>query len=250
MSDTKGDFSADSTGVLADAMAEALRSAEKRETHASDEDKEDGGIVIEVGAGSDSAGENEDAFEGDPNEDPKVRKLRALLEDSTSRGAQTQKRLEETHERYVRVSADFDNFRKRAARERDETIKIGNERLLKDLLPVIDNLERALASGGGESQALLAGVKMVLKQFQDTLARHGVTVFSAVGEPFDPARHEALMQQETTEVPPGIVVSEHEKGYLLNERLVRPAKVVVAKAPAGAPEPTDTEQADEPTDIH
>lgn len=246
MSDNKSDFSADTTaGDLADAMAEAERSFDKRQDTASAQSVsgDDGGIVIEVDAPSANAG-------SDADEDPKVRQLRALLEESTSRGAQTLKRLEETHERYVRVSADFDNYRKRAAREREETIKVGNERLLKDLLPVVDNLERAVAHGAGESEGLLAGVKMVLKQFQDTLARHGVTAFSAVGEPFDPVRHEALMQQETDEVAPGVVISELEKGYFLADRLVRPAKVVVAKGPASVRESTETEQIDEPADIH
>lgn len=240
MSDTKGGFSAD---IPADAIADAMRSVEKRESEANAQNApdEDGGVVIEVGAPTDAAVEGDD-------ENPKVRELRALLDESTARGVQTLKRLEETHERYVRVSADFDNFRKRAAREREETIKVGNERLLKDLLPVIDNLERAVAAGTGDNEALLSGVKMVLKQFHDTLARHGVVGFSAVGEPFDPVRHEALMQQETADVAAGVVLSELEKGYFLNDRLVRPAKVVVAKSPEPAPESPETEQATEPSD--
>ena len=221
MSDTKGEFHAD---IPEDAIADALRSVEKQ---GGEEEEE---ILLETGA-PEGEGEGEEA-------DPEVRKLRALLDDSTARAAQTQKRLEETHERFVRVSADFDNFRKRAAREREETVKLANERLLKDLLPVVDNLERAVATGSGDGEGLLAGVKMVLKQFQDTLGRYGVTGFSAVGEPFDPARHEALMQQESADVAPGTVVAEMTRGYLLNDKLVRPAAVVVAKAPAppAAPE--------------
>jgi molecular chaperone GrpE len=174
-------------------------------------------------------------FEGDEGATSEARKLRAMLEDSAQRAAQTQERLKESHERYLRVAADFENWKKRAVREREETVKNANERLLKDVIPVADNLERALATPG-DSDALREGVKLVLKQFTDILGRFGVKSFTSVGQPFDPSRHEALMQQETTEVPPNHVVSEMVKGYMLHDRLVRPAAVVVAKAPdeAGA----------------
>lgn len=245
MSDTKGEFHAD---IPDDAIAEALRSVEKRGAAGDPAVEEE----IALDAGESDGGEEEVVVE--PDVDPEVRKLRALLEDSASRAAQTLKRLEDTHERFVRVSADFDNFRKRAQREKEETVKLGNERLLKELLPVIDNLERAVDAGASDAEGLLTGVRMVLKQFQDTLGRFGVQSFSAVGEPFDPARHEALMQQESSEVAPGVVLSQMVKGYFLNERLVRPAAVVVAKAPAEpeaaqqAPEETGSEQSDEPSD--
>jgi molecular chaperone GrpE len=207
MSDNDGNFKAD---IPDDAIAAALRSVER------------GGRPGDEGGGEGEAGEGAE----------EVRGLKALLEDSTARARQTQERLKETHERYLRVAADFENWKKRAHREKDEAVKYGSERLLKDFLPVVDNLERALASSG-EAEALREGVRLVHKQFVDTLGRHGVTGFSAVGEPFDPSKHEALMQQETSEVPPNTVVSEMAKGYLLHDRLVRPAAVVVAKAPSG-----------------
>lgn len=236
MSDTKGEFHAD---IPEDAIADALRSVENQQ-RASDE-AEGETVLLDVEEGAQEEAASPEAAE--------IRKLKAMLEESAARGAQTQKRLEETHERFVRVSADFDNFRKRAAREKEETIRLGNERLLKDLLPVLDNLERALAAGGADAEGLLTGIRMVLKQFVDTLGRYGVTGFSAIGEPFDPARHEALMQQESTEVAPGTVVSELVKGYFLNDRLVRPAAVVVARAPEQpAAETPAAEQPGEPAD--
>jgi len=169
----------------------------------------------------------------------KVTQLSAMLEDSTSRARETQERLKDTHERLLRVAAEFDNFKKRATKEREDAQKFGIERLLKDFLPVADNLERALDHAEEHDlRQVIEGVKLVQKLLETTLARHGVTGFSALGQPFDPNLHEALMQQES-DAPAGTVVSEMSRGYKLNERLVRPAAVVVARprsaaAPAGA----------------
>lgn len=163
----------------------------------------------------------------------RVRQLEAMLEESTGRAAQTQERLKETHDRYLRTAADFENWKKRNAKEKEETVKFANERLLKEFLPIADNLERALQSAGTDSSTLTNGVRLVLKQMNDALARFGVKSFTTVGEPFDPARHEALMHQES-DAPPNTVIHEMSKGYLLNDRLIRPAAVVVAKAKAPA----------------
>jgi molecular chaperone GrpE len=167
-----------------------------------------------------------------------VESLRAELEAARARVAAGEDRARELQERQLRVAAEFDNFRKRSARDREEAVRAANERLLRDLLPVVDNLERALAAGG-DAAGLQAGVRLVHKQFVDALGRFGVKAFDSVGERFDPARHEALMQQETVAVPEGHVVAEMAKGYLLNDRLVRPASVVVAKAPESAPSSAD-----------
>jgi len=175
----------------------------------------------------------------------KVGQLQAMLEESMSRARETQERLKDTHERLLRLAAEFDNFKKRAAKERDDLQKFGIERLLKDFLPVADNLERALDHAEeNDLRQVIEGVKLVQKLLENTLAKHGVTGFSALGQPFDPNLHEALMQQES-EAPPGTVVSEMSRGYKLNERLVRPAAVVVArpKTPSqggpGGPPPAD-----------
>ncbi len=160
----------------------------------------------------------------------RVRLLEAQLEESFKRGRETGERLKDTHERLLRSAAEFDNFKKRALKEKEDTQKFGSERLLKDFLPVMDNLERALDHAEQHDlKQVIEGVRLVQKLFESTLARHGVTGFSAVGKPFDPGLHEALMQQESDQ-PPNTVVSEMARGYKLHDRLVRPAAVVVAKA--------------------
>ena len=160
----------------------------------------------------------------------RVRLLEAQLEESFKRGRETGERLKDTHERLLRSAAEFDNFKKRALKEKEDTQKFGSERLLKDFLPVMDNLERALDHAEQHDlKQVIEGVRLVQKLFESTLARHGVTGFSAVGKPFDPGLHEALMQQES-DLPPNTVVSEMARGYKLHDRLVRPAAVVVAKA--------------------
>ena len=159
----------------------------------------------------------------------KLAMLEAQLEESFKRARETGDRLKDTHDRLLRTAAEFDNFRKRAVKEKEDVQRFGIERLLKDFLPVMDNLERALDHAEQhEPRQVIEGVRLVQKLFESTLAKHGVVGFSALGKPFDPGLHEALMQQDSDE-PAGTVVSEMARGYKLNERLVRPAAVVVAK---------------------
>ncbi|AMV70785.1 nucleotide exchange factor GrpE [Desulfuromonas carbonis] len=136
---------------------------------------------------------------------------------------------------YLRTRADLDNYRKRAQREKEDLGRFANENLLRELLPVVDNLERAVAhareSGTGDG-SLLEGVEMTLGQLRKVFERSGVTAVEAVGKPFDPSCHEAMGQLESDELPPGSVIQELQKGYLLNQRLLRPAMVMVSKAPA------------------
>ncbi|HEU4537755.1 MAG TPA: nucleotide exchange factor GrpE [Polyangiaceae bacterium] len=141
----------------------------------------------------------------------------------------------ESREKLLRTAAEFDNFRKRTRRDLDEAERRGREALLRELLPVFDNLERALvvANQATDVKALADGVGMVLKQFTDTLERGGIRRVPAVGAAFDPQVHEAIQQVETADQPPGSVVAEVRAGYAMGERLVRAAMVVVAKAPAG-----------------
>jgi molecular chaperone GrpE len=139
----------------------------------------------------------------------------------------------QNHERWLRERADLENVKKRAARERTETIRFANEQILKDVLPIVDNLERAVehARSGGDGQPLVEGVALVLKALLDVLERHGVMRIEAKGAPFDPAHHEAMAHVETEEHAPNSVVEEHQSGYRLNDRLLRPALVSVAKPP-------------------
>jgi molecular chaperone GrpE len=146
------------------------------------------------------------------------------------RARETLDRLKESHERHLRAAADLENYKRRAVREKEEVERFGIQKLLKDLLPVIDNLDRALEHGEVKGP-LGEGVAATRRIFEETLGRHGVKGFTTVGEAFDPNRHEAMQQVETSEVAPGTVVSEMVRGYLLNDRLVRPALVAVAVAP-------------------
>jgi molecular chaperone GrpE len=173
-----------------------------------------------------------------PAEDPaaELESLRAQLELSQAKGREMMERIRDTHERMLRAVADLENYKKRANKEKEEVQKFGNEGLLREFVPVMDNLDRALehAKSNSDFDSLLAGLAMTRKQFEDALARHGVRSFSAVGQPFDPHLHEAMQHVETTEVPPHHVVSEMVRGYTLNERLVRPALVSVAQPPKDA----------------
>jgi molecular chaperone GrpE len=139
----------------------------------------------------------------------------------------------ESYDRLLRQAAELENYKKRVAREKAEAIRYANESLVKDLLPVLDNLERALdhAKGGGNGKPLLDGIEMVLKNFLETLGKHGVNQVSAVGEAFDPNKHEAIAQVTTEQHAPNTVVQEHHKGYYILDRLLRPAQVSVAKPP-------------------
>ena len=132
---------------------------------------------------------------------------------------------------YMRTAADFDNYRKRSRREVDDARKSGREELLKEILPVFDNLERAIQSAqkATEVKAVAEGVAMVGKQFDATIARLQIVRVPTVGSMFDPSVHEAIQQVETNDHPPGTVVAEVQPGYASGDRLVRAAMVVVAK---------------------
>lgn len=134
-----------------------------------------------------------------------------------------------------RMAADFDNFRKRARRDEADATKRGREGLLKDVLPVFDNLERAVqhAEGAQDVKAVSDGLRMVIKQFVDTLDRSGIKRVATVGQAFDPTRHEAIQHLASAQHPAGVVMAEVQPGYTIGDYLVRAALVVVSK---GAPE--------------
>lgn len=149
-----------------------------------------------------------------------------------------QEEARELKDKLLRTLADFDNFRKRSRREVDDAKRQGRDSLLKDILPVFDNLERAAehalrsAAGEGDWKGLSEGIGLVVRQLKDTLGRLGIERIEALGQPFDPALHEAIQHLETDDHPPGAVAAEVQAGYREGERLVRPALVVVAKAKA------------------
>jgi molecular chaperone GrpE len=147
--------------------------------------------------------------------------------------AATREEAERYRERWVRERADLENLRKRAERERSEAARFGSERLVGDLLPMVDDLERAIraADEGVGGTALLDGVRLVVRSLLDVLARHGVTRVASHGQPFDPTHHEAVAHLESDAHDAGMVIEEHRGGFRLNDRLLRPALVSVSKGP-------------------
>jgi molecular chaperone GrpE len=147
-------------------------------------------------------------------------------------------KADEHWDRLLRTTADFENFRKRAAREKQEALRYANEGLIAKLMPVLDGFDLALAAartgapGADSAQSLSTGVAMVYQQLKSALAEAGLEEIDALGQPFDPRWHEAVSQTETAEAPEGQVLQQIRKGYKLRDRLLRPAVVIVAKAPA------------------
>ena len=141
------------------------------------------------------------------------------------------------YDRYLRTVADFENFKKRAARERQDAIKFANESMLQKLIPVIDNFDMALLAANQSPEAaagsLKTGVNMIYSQFKAALSEFGLDEIEATGQKFDPNLHEAISEKETTDAPEGQIVQQLRKGYRLRERLIRPATVIVAKKPTG-----------------
>jgi molecular chaperone GrpE len=147
------------------------------------------------------------------------------------------------NDKYLRLAAEFDNYKRLAQRDQRDQIRFGNEHLLKELLPVVDNLERAIKSSreGASSDALIQGVDLTLKQLTGALARFSVVPVETIGRPFDPATHQAVTSVASDSIPKQHVVDEFQRGYLLHDRILRPAMVSVSSGPAdGAPETENT----------
>jgi molecular chaperone GrpE len=136
-------------------------------------------------------------------------------------------------ENWLRTQAELENYRKRVQREMDEARRYQVLPLARDVLPVVDNLRRAIAVAeeGGDRTGLVDGIRLVLKQLEDTLSRHDVKPIEAAGQPFDPNLHEALQQVPSAEQPPMTVLQEYQRGYRLHDRVIRPSQVVVSKQP-------------------
>ena len=179
--------------------------------------------VVDTGAGPEAA----EAGDADEAREPsEVEQLRAELEAA-------REETRRNHDLYLREAAETENVKKRVTREKQDAIRYANESLVRDLLPVIDDLERAAqhAPAGGNPQPLLDGIELVLKGCLEALQKHGVTQITAKGQPFDPEKHEAFAQVETGEHEPNTVVDEAHRGYYLADRLLRPSLVIVAKLP-------------------
>jgi len=162
-------------------------------------------------------------------------------EEETKSTEQLKKQLEEAkqeisqeHDQLLRLSAEFENYKKRVSRQMEDFRKYANETLLKDLLSVVDNLERAINTSGEKSDepvqsCVIEGVEMTLNEILKLLSKYHVTSIDALGKPFDPIFHEAVMQETSEEQPENTVINEFQKGYLIHDRLLRPSMVVVSK---------------------
>jgi molecular chaperone GrpE len=154
-------------------------------------------------------------------------------QDPASQLQAARQQAQENYDRLLRASAEFDNYKKRTAREMQDVIKYANEKIFKELLTVVDNLERAIEAAGvdrKDEDPLVKGIHLTLGEVLKILERHKVKPVKALGEPFDPAYHQAMMQEEVADQPSNTVVREMQKGYVIHDRLLRPAMVVVSKA--------------------
>jgi molecular chaperone GrpE len=147
-----------------------------------------------------------------------------------ARYAELVKLAEENQQRYLRAQADFDNFRRRTMKEKEELGQYASMKLISQLLPVVDNFERAVAAASvnGDFESLAKGVDMIFRQLEQTLEQEGLKAMNVVGEPFNPEFHQAIMQVESDEHEEGIVLEEVQKGYILKEKVLRPAMVKVS----------------------
>jgi molecular chaperone GrpE len=172
--------------------------------------------------------ETEATYEAEPS---------AVSEEQSEPAADLQAELDrarrlfaESQDKLVRVQADFDNFRRRTRQEKEEFAKYASLKVIEQLLPVVDNFERALASSkdGGDFESLRKGLEMTFRQLEQALSSEGLQAMEAVGQPFNPEFHQAVMKVETSEFEEGIVVEELQKGYLLKDKVIRPAMVKVS----------------------
>lgn len=178
--------------------------------------------------------DKEEASEEHKHDEHKKKKKK---EDSTEELkkllGEKEKEIKALQEKMLYFQAEFENFKKLKTKERVETLKYGNEALIKEFIPVADNLEMAInhAATTDDYKNIIEGIKLTLNEFTKVLEKAGVTKIDAVGKQFDPNLHEAFYQEERDDIEPDTVISEFQKGYLLNERLIRPSRVVLSKKP-------------------
>lgn len=194
---------------------------------------------IEINGNADNS-----ASDNLPDENP-AQKIKALQESLDKKNSS----YDDLYERFLRIAADFDNYKKRMTKEKTDLVTYGNEELIKALLNVIDNLERALEHSGaeGSSESIIKGVDLVYKQFISCLEKFGLSKINAEkGTKFDPNYHQAVEHMETDDITPGLIVNEMIKGYLLKERLLRPSMVAVSKGISKKPQPAPEQKEPEP----
>ena len=190
----------------------------------------------ENGSSEEDKSSEEDLIELDP--------IKALEKDLQK----TKNELAEQKDSFVRLQAETDNFRKRLSREKKEFSQYANERLFKELIPIFDNLERALEDPSNDTKSLKEGLEMILKQFSAFLGKEKVEPIKAIGEKFDPMVHEALTSEESNDHEENTIISEFVKGYTINNRVLRPSQVVISKKPSPESEEGSKEESEEYSD--
>jgi len=193
-------------------------------------------IVSEVSIDENGTEEEDDLVELDP-----VKILEKDLLD-------VKNELTEQKDKFVRLQAETDNFRKRLSREKEEFSQYANERLFKELLPIFDNFERALEDPSSDIKSFKEGLEMILKQFSSFLEKEKVEPIEAIGKKFNPMIHEVLTSEESSENEENTIISQFVKGYTINNRVIRPSQVVISKKPSVELEEVLTEESDESPD--
>jgi molecular chaperone GrpE len=192
--------------------------------------------IVKIDVSQEESAEKEDIKTPEEEKIPDTRPLDRLTKTELLKVAKELKeKSEKDYDRFLRAQAECDNIIKRNKKEKEEWVKYSNETLIKELLPVIDNLERAVshATDANSIDALREGIELTLKGLKDALAKSGLEEVKAMGKHFDPCLHHAVSTRENTEVEAGIVLDELQKGYTLNKRLIRPAMVVLSKGGSG-----------------
>ena len=190
---------------------------------------------IKIETEPEETGDKDKVFQKNNSEEEKKDKVEEPLKEIQEELETAKLEAKENYDRFLRVTAEFENYKKRSTREMDDFRKYANQSLIKEMLAVVDNLERALNSSNGNNsidKCMADGVNLTLKEILKIFEKFNVKAIESVGQPFDPNFHQAMMQEETDNYPEKTVITELQKGYMIHDRLLRPAMVVVAASKA------------------
>ena len=190
---------------------------------------------IKIETEPEETGDKDKVFQKNNSEEEKKDKVEEPLEEIQGELETAKLEAKENYDRFLRVTAEFENYKKRSTREMDDFRKYANQSLIMEMLAVVDNLERALNSSNGNNsidKCMADGVNLTLKEILKIFEKFNVKAIESVGQPFDPNFHQAMMQEETDNYPEKTVITELQKGYMIHDRLLRPAMVVVAASKA------------------
>ena len=225
-------------------------SKKKKDPVVVDENNADEIETIEIESDAISSDQEESPEEESPEDESSEEKIIELdpikiLEKDLQK---TKDELAEEKDKFVRLQAETDNFRKRLSREKEEFSQYANERLFKELIPIFDNFERALEDTSSDTKSLKEGLEMILKQFSSFLEKEKVEQIKAIGEKFDPTVHEVLTSEESSEHEENTIISQFVKGYTINSRVLRPSQVVISKKPSPEPKEDSKDESEEDSD--